>query len=231
MSTLTLYDLSGSRSIRIAWLLEELSLDYTLIHAERNADGLSSADFKVQTGTILGKVPVLKDGDLTIHESGAITEYLLEKYDRDHKLDGRGNGIESERMKVIEYVHAAEATIMVHALPYVFAQRINRGVAEELREGFAKMVRKDLDWLEKELGRKGGGWLVGDSVTAADTMMGFSVMVVSANRLAGKGVEGKWKLVEEWVRRIEAREAYKRAVEKTGFALKPAEEMGFVSKK
>ena len=63
--SITLYDLSMSRSIRIAWLLEELELPYTIIHAERDpSNGLSEESFKRQTGTMLGKAPVLKDGDL-----------------------------------------------------------------------------------------------------------------------------------------------------------------------
>ena len=67
----------------------------------------------------------------------------------------------------------------------------------------------------------GGYWLVGDSVSAADTMMGFSVQFVFVNGLAGQVEDGKWARVKQWLDRIEEREEYQRAVEKTGFELVP----------
>ena len=76
MPDLTLYFLQASRSIRIAWLLEELSLDYKLVSYDREDTGLAPASFKQSCGTDLGKAPVLKDGKLTLQESGAITEYV-----------------------------------------------------------------------------------------------------------------------------------------------------------
>lgn len=77
MPDLTLYFLQASRSIRIAWLLEELGLSYKLETYDREATGLAPTSFKRSCGTLLGKAPVLKDGDLVLQESGAITEYDL----------------------------------------------------------------------------------------------------------------------------------------------------------
>lgn len=77
---LTLYFLQASRSIRIAWLLEELGLPYTSIFFPRE-NNKAPADFKQISGNALGKAPVLKDGNLMLTESGAITEYVyLSKY-------------------------------------------------------------------------------------------------------------------------------------------------------
>lgn len=77
MPDITLYFLQASRSIRIAWLLEELGLDYKLESHDREDTGLAPAKFKQSCGTVLGKAPVLKDGKLTIQESRAITEYVF----------------------------------------------------------------------------------------------------------------------------------------------------------
>lgn len=77
MPDLTLYLLQASRSIRIAWLLEELGLDYKLETYDREGSGLAPAGFKKSCGTGLGKAPVLKDGHLILQESGAITEYVV----------------------------------------------------------------------------------------------------------------------------------------------------------
>ena len=78
MPHLTLYFLQASRSIRIAWLLEELGLEYKLEAYDREDTGLAPAGFKQSCGTVLGKAPVLKNGELTLQESGAITEYVFE---------------------------------------------------------------------------------------------------------------------------------------------------------
>ena len=77
MPDITLYFLQASRSIRIAWLLEELGLEYKLHSWHRESSGLAPADFKQASGAVLGRAPVLKDGALTLQESGAITEYVL----------------------------------------------------------------------------------------------------------------------------------------------------------
>lgn len=72
---ITLYCLQASRSIRIAWLLEELGIEYKLRSWDRETSGLAPADFKQSCGALLGRAPVLQDGLLTLQESGAITEY------------------------------------------------------------------------------------------------------------------------------------------------------------
>lgn len=71
---LTLYFLQASRCIRTAWQLEEMRLDYTLAFSDRE-NGLAPQHFKGNSGDTLGKFPLLKDGDLTVGESGAIAEY------------------------------------------------------------------------------------------------------------------------------------------------------------
>jgi len=76
MPSITLYFLQASRSIRTAWLLEELGLDYNLKFWPRE-NNKAPQEFKQQCGNPLGKAPTLKDGDLTVYESGAITEYVV----------------------------------------------------------------------------------------------------------------------------------------------------------
>lgn len=73
MAPFTLYFLQASRSIRTAWQLEELGLDYDVKFSERDGKGASQA-FKKESGDALGKFPLLVDGDLSIAESGAICE-------------------------------------------------------------------------------------------------------------------------------------------------------------
>lgn len=80
-------------------------------------------------------------------------------------------------------------------------------------------VQKDFDWLENELKLSGTKFLVGETVTAADCMMHFSVQFILARELGTKGK--KWERVEQWVKDCEATKGYKRAVEKSGYTLNP----------
>ena len=73
MAPIILYFLQTSRAIRIAWLLEELGVDYNVEFSEREK-GLAPPEFAKKIGTELGKSPVIKDGDFLIQESGAITQ-------------------------------------------------------------------------------------------------------------------------------------------------------------
>lgn len=71
---ITLYFLGASRAIRIAWLLEELSLPYNLEVSPRAPNGLASPEFKAQIPTLMGKSPAIKDGNIVVQESSAIAE-------------------------------------------------------------------------------------------------------------------------------------------------------------
>lgn len=66
------YFLQTSRAFRIAWLLEELGLQYDLRSADRNPDLTVPENLKIPTS--LGKSPAILDGDIAVGESGAITE-------------------------------------------------------------------------------------------------------------------------------------------------------------
>ena len=236
MPDLRLYFLQASRSIRIAWLLEELCLDYKLETYDRESTGLAPTKFKQSCGTVLGKAPVLKDGDLTLQESGAITEYVFpssfsalpnklqpltmparyfcKHYDDSHRLLPTD---QAQRIKVRAWIHAAEGAFMVHCLPTVYVRRLDASAAEKLEPGLAGNVAKDLDWLEAELKKGNGRYLVGDHVTDADTMVAFSIQFIFRMSLAPQ--DRKWEGIEAWLRNVEAGQTYQRAVAKTGHHL------------
>lgn len=75
---LTLYFAPQTRAVRIAWLLEELGLDYELVQFSLGQKEMREAPFlKIHPN---GRVPVLVDGDVTLFESGAIVEYILTRH-------------------------------------------------------------------------------------------------------------------------------------------------------
>ncbi|MFO1158566.1 MAG: glutathione S-transferase family protein [Reyranellaceae bacterium] len=80
-SRLVLWGVSTSRTLRAAWALHELSLDYDLRPILPR-----SGETKTPEYTRLNprqKIPLLQDGDFTIGESAAIIAYLSDTYGTD----------------------------------------------------------------------------------------------------------------------------------------------------
>ncbi|KAI9723553.1 MAG: hypothetical protein M1828_004149 [Chrysothrix sp. TS-e1954] len=219
---ITLYFLQASRSIRIAWLLEELGLPYEVEFAEREQQKAPQA-LKDAAGNPLGKFPTIRDGDEVIYESGNIVEYLCEKYDIAHAMIPTN---EHPRTRVKTFIHAAEGTLAIHGLAVLYARwsfpaelkESNPKALEQIEKGLSVNVQKDLDWLELELSRSTGSFLAGNTVTAADCMMLFSVQFIFARELGTKN-GGPWPKIDEWIKRCEGCTTYKEAIKKSGHAL------------
>ena len=81
----------------------------------------------------------------------------------------------------------------------------------------SRNIIKDMDFLEAELKRSKGKFLLGDRVTAADCMMHFSAVFILARELGMKGK--KYPEIERWIKDCESTETYKQAVKKTGHSL------------
>ena len=76
---ITVHHLENSRSQRVIWLLEELHVPYEIRRYQR--DGKTKlAPPELKAVHPLGKSPVVTDGNVTVAETGAIVEYLLETY-------------------------------------------------------------------------------------------------------------------------------------------------------
>ena len=76
---IVVHHLNNSRSQRVLWLLEELDLPYEVRNYERDRVSMLAPPELLQVHP-LGKSPVISDGALTLAESGAILEYLADKY-------------------------------------------------------------------------------------------------------------------------------------------------------
>lgn len=222
---ITVYFLQASRCIRTVWLLEELGIPYKVEFSDR-VNMKAPSEFKERAGNPLGKFPTIRDGDLIVCESGAITEYLCEQYDAAKRLIPDTNS-QYLRTKVLSFVHASEADLALHALAILYARwqfpeplkQSNPAALQEMEDNMSPNVQNDLDWLEGELSRSTGRFLVGDSITAADVMMHFSVQFIFARELGTKGKQ--WPKIKDWLQRCEASESYRRAVEKSGHTLNP----------
>src|SRR5690349_21489659 len=104
----TVHHLNNSRSQRVLWLLEELGVPYEIKRYQRDPKTML-APSSLKKVHPLGKSPVITDGDLTIAESGAISEYLVERYGKG-KLAPPASAPGHRRY--VYWMHYAEGSLM-----------------------------------------------------------------------------------------------------------------------
>jgi glutathione S-transferase len=201
---ITVHHLENSRSQRVLWLLEELELPYELVRYERNPRTMLAPPELRQVHP-LGKSPVIEDGPVTVAETGAILEYLVEK------ADGR-LGAPAHREDALRYrhfLHYAEGSVM----PPLFAKLVLGRVpvfGKTAQKRIQPMIDNHLDWIESELAKR--HWFAGDAFTAADVMMSFPLEAAAARAGATQGRPH----IAAWLNTIHARPAYRAALERGG---------------
>jgi glutathione S-transferase len=104
----TVHHLNNSRSQRILWLLEELGVPYDVIRYERDAKTMLAPPALLAVHP-LGKSPVITDDGVTVAESGAIVEYLVDKYGGGRLIPPAGT---PERLRYTYWLHYAEGSAM-----------------------------------------------------------------------------------------------------------------------
>jgi len=184
----------------VLWLLEELGVPHQIVRFERDAARRAPAE--LADVHPLGKAPVVRDGDLLLAESGAIVEYLVERYG-DGRLAPRPDT--AAWGLYLHWLHFAEGSAMLPLLLELFlGMGLIPGGKDSLLGGFVRAeLTRQLDYVERELGDK--DHLLG-AFTAADVMMGFPLdLAERQGHLAGRA-----RLLA-YVARLRARPAYQRA--------------------
>lgn len=219
---ITVHHLNNSRSQRVLWMLEELGLPYEVARYERDARTML-APVALRAVHPLGKSPVIEDDGLVLAESAAILEYLVERYDGEHRFSPPPGPFDAPEWRRYRYwLHYAEGSAMPPLLlslafsrlkqapmPF-FAKPIARGIADKALAGFVgPQIELHLDYLENELGQH--EWFAGDRFTAADIQMSFPIE--AAAQRAGAATRPR---LRAFLDRIHARPAYQRAVERGG---------------
>ncbi len=201
---IVVHHLNNSRSQRVLWLLEELGIEYRIEKYQRDPK-TNLAPPELRAIHPLGKSPVMQDGDLILPESGAIIEYLLERYGEGRLAPRAGT---PERVRYLYWMHFAEGTMMLHLVSRLYLTRVGEA-AKAMQERVEVMIGNELDLVEKELGHT--AYLAGENFTAADIQMGFPLEFAVFAKLAGPQ-HGK---LREYLARMQARPAYQKAI-KTG---------------
>lgn len=203
---ITVHHLNNSRSQRILWLLEELELNYEIKRYERDPKTMLAPESLHEIHP-LGKSPVITDDELTLAESGAIIEYLVERYGEGRltpKLDT------AERLRYKYWLHYAEGSAMPLLVMKLILDNFGLGDSSANRELVAPQIKLHFDYIESELGKS--TWFVGEEFTAADVQMSFPLEAVAAQ----VGIDTSRPHLIGFLERIHARPAYQRALERGG---------------
>lgn len=213
------HHLNNSRSQRVLWLLEELEVPYDIKHYQRDPKTML-APAALRAVHPLGKSPVISDGAATLAESGAILEYLVERYGQGRFSPPAGT---PAHLRYRYWMHYAEGSAMPPLLlklvfdqiekarmPF-FAKPIARGISANVKKAFiAPQLRQHLDYLEGELGKH--PWFAGDAFSGADVQMSFPLEAAAARG----GLDASRPKLMDFLKRIHARPAYQRALERGG---------------
>lgn len=199
---LKLHHAPRTRSVRILWLLEELGLPYELARTEFIPT--SSRFFAQRTPT--GKLPTLEDGEVVLCESGAILEYVLERYGEGRLAPAPGT---AERAAFLQWVHFAESTAFppIGILAWLGRYREDGANYGPLLADARERAAACLDFVEEGLGD--GPYLLGE-FSGADVMMGFTV--VAAQLLGALDAEKRHPRLGAYLGRLQARPAFQRAL-------------------
>lgn len=164
-----LYHCDGARSMRALWLLHELGLPFELTLLPFSMEALRTPAYLAISP--LGRVPCLVDAGVAIFESGAITQYLCERYDP----VGLGRAVDDpERTQWLIWLHYAE-TIAVHCANLV---QQNVFIAPEQRSAVvikleSRRLLKALEVIEQQLVDR--DYLLTTGFSAVDVSVGYSV--------------------------------------------------------
>ncbi|GKW15470.1 glutathione S-transferase [Pectobacterium actinidiae] len=210
---INVHHLEKSRSTRVTWLLEELGVDYEIIRYARDPKTFSAPASLKQIHP-LGKSPVITDGELTIAESGAIVEYLIETYGNGRLRPQSGQALLDYRF----WLHFAEGSLMpllvmrlvlakTESAPMPFFIRpIARKIVQSIEQAFiVPRLTTQLQFIEQHLTKQ--DWFAGESLSGADIQMAVP-LVLAKTRLDFN----RYPHIQQYIERIESQPAFQRAI-------------------
>src|SRR3979409_1271889 len=212
------HHLNNSRSQRVLWLLEELGLEYEIRRYQRDPKTMLAPP-SLRAVHPLGKSPVITDGALTLAESGAIIEYLVDRYGAGRLAPATGT---PERLRYTYWLHYAEGsampplllkllfTLMPKRAPALLRPLVRKVANQALTTLVNPQLKQHMAYWESELARS--EWFAGNAFSAADIQMSFPLEAAAARG----GLEQGHPRAMAFLERIPARPPYKRALEKGG---------------
>ncbi len=201
---IVVHHLNDSRSQRVLWLLEELGLPYEIKAYQRDAQ-TRLAPPELAAVHPLGKSPVITDGDRTVIESGAIVDYIVRRHGGGRLQPDPAS---ADYDVYQQWLHYSEGSAMLPLMLNLYVSRLGEAGAP-LHPRITSEIANHLGYVDRSLA--GRAFMVGDAFSGADVQMSF------VGEIAGVyGLRGSYPDLDRWIRAMQARPAYRRALERGG---------------
>ncbi|USD67784.1 glutathione S-transferase [Vibrio sp. SCSIO 43136] len=196
-----LHHLNKSRSKRIIWLLEELQVPYEITAYQRDAQ-TNLAPPELKAIHPLGKSPVIEQDGHVLAESGAIIEYLAQRYAADTLVPEKDS---FKYREYLQWLHFAESSAALPHLMHYFLKV--DGCETRFLDGYTKQeLANILGYLNTHL--SDNQWLVGEQFTAADILLSFVIEMA-----AGLGLLGEYPALQRYLTDLHAKPAAQKAAQ------------------
>ncbi|KAI1434021.1 glutathione S-transferase [Xylaria sp. CBS 124048] len=215
LKPIKVYGGTGPNPPKIIMILEELRLPYEL-------SSLTISDVKKPEYLAVnpnGRMPAIYDpnSDLTLWESGAIVEYLVEKYDTDHRISfPTGSNASYLTKQWLYYQTTGQGPYYGQAVWFTVYHHEKLPSAIER---YTKEIERVMSVVDGHLAKQKettagaeGPWLVGDKVTFAD--IAWYMWQTVANTVIGEEAinYAKYTNLKDWIERLGARDSVKKAL-------------------
>ena len=158
---MTLYWAPQSRAVTALWLMEEAGRPYERVLVDIRNGKQDTADYRAVNP--MGKVPALKDGDVTLAETPAICAYVAERVPEAKLSPPPG---EPARARFLYWLFFYSGCMEPAVTQLVAKVDIPSSTA-----GWGDAARV-FDVLDDALKNAPGPWLLGENFSAADVMIG-----------------------------------------------------------
>lgn len=194
---ITVHHLQKSRSKRVLWLLEELDMPYTLVSHQRDP-ATNLAPESLQKVHPLAKAPIIVDEDITLCESGAIMEYILNQNTSEQL---RPNVNSREYYQYLEWLHFAEGSLALPVISTLLMRMETRTDNLPLDGYIAKEIALDFAYIDQTLAQQ--QYFAGEVFSAADIMMTIILEIADSLQLINDKSH-----IKNYLTRVQQRKAY-----------------------
>ena len=203
---ITIHHLGVSQSERIVWLMEELGLPYRLKWYDRLPNRLAPPELLALHPTAMA--PVIEDDGRVLVESAVIAEYICHTYAGGRMTIGPA---QPNYYDYLYWMHFNNSAMGLRFTKSVLAAGASGPVADTMREVVNRREESYYKYLDQRLGV--APYLAGPALTCADIL---SVFRLTTGRLFGARAIDDLPNVVAYVKRIEARPAYQKAMQIAG---------------
>ena len=201
---IVVHHLTESRSQRVLWLLEELGLSYDVRRYQRDPQ-TRLAPPELREVNPLGKSPVITDGGRLVRESGAIVDYLIRRHGGGRLQPDPASAVYDD---YVQWLHYAEGSAMLPLMLQLYVGRLGAAGAPLLPR-IAAELENHLGFVDAALA--GRSFLVENRFSGADVQMSFVAELAEA-----LGKRAPYANLGAWIARLQARPAYRAAIERGG---------------